>query len=105
MPPVCRFGDKARCPRDSHGKKCCSHGVSGPATSGSPDVIVNGRPVVRIGDSGVHRRCCGPNTWRATGGSSCVLVNGIPAVRLGDSTKHCGGKGTMIEASGDVIVG
>jgi hypothetical protein len=29
----------------------------------------------------------------------------IPAARLGNCTKHCGAKGAMIEASGDVIVG
>jgi uncharacterized Zn-binding protein involved in type VI secretion len=105
MPPMCRVGDKARSPRDSHGNDCCSHGVVGPAISGSPDVTINGRPAVRIGDRGVHSSCCGPNTWRAVGGSSTVLVNGIPAVRLGDATAHCGGGGKMIEASSDVSMG
>ena len=105
MPPVCRVGDKASCPRDSHGKDCCSHGVSGPATAGSPDVTVNGCAMLRIGDSGVHARCCGSNTWIASVGSDSVLINGIPAARLGDATTHCGGKGRMVEASPDVEIG
>ena len=105
MPSVCRVGDTAHCPKDSHGKDCCSHGVSGPAVGGSPNVIVNGRPMIRIGDPGRHARCCGPNAWTAVGGSSSVLINGVPAVRLGDATSHCGGRGRMVEASGDVIVG
>ena len=105
MPPICRVGDKAHCPSDSHGSSCCSHRVSGPAVSGSPDVLINGRPVLRIGDPGRHRKCCGPNTWTASEGSASIFVNGIPVTRIGDATKHCGGKGKMIEASSDVQMG
>ncbi len=105
MPLACRFGDKAHCPRDSHGNKCCSHGVKGPATSGSPDILINGRPALRLGDKGRHSKCCGPNTWKTVAGSSNVLFNGLPLVRLGDATKHCGGRGRMVEASGDVDIG
>jgi len=105
MPPICRVGDKAHCPRDSHGSSCCSHSVSGSATSGSPDVFINGRPVLRLGDPGKHRKCCGANNWVTTEGSTSVFVNGIPVTRIGDATKHCGGKGKMIEASTDVQMG
>lgn len=102
MPPVSRVGDQANCPNDSHGKSCCSHNVTGPAISGSPDVFVNNRPVLRIGDPGVHSKCCGPNTWVTAQGSKYFLVNGIPVVRLGDETTHCGGKGKMVEGSHSV---
>lgn len=105
MPPACRVGDKSFCPRDSHGGSCCTHAVRGPAVSGSPDVVINGRPALRLGDQGTHSSCCGPNSWTAIMGSSNVLVNGKPVVRLGDATKHCGGTGRMIEASSDVEIG
>lgn len=105
MPRVCRVGDNANCPADSHGKDCCSHNVTGPATAGSPDVSINGRPVLRVGDPGVHSSCCGPNTWVAAQGSSTVRINGIPVMRVGDMTSHCGGTGKMIEGSGDVSIG
>ena len=105
MPFICRVGDQANCPDDSHGKDCCSHDVTGPAVSGSPDVSINGRPVLRVGDPGVHSSCCGPNTWVTAEGSSTVFVNGIPVVRLGDGTTHCGGAGKMIEAGPDVSIG
>lgn len=103
MPPITRVGDKARCPNDSHGNDCCSHDVQGPAIQGSPDVFINGKPVLRIGDPGVHSACCGPNTWKTAEGSPTVFINGIPAVRLNDKTVHCGGIGKMIEASPDVF--
>jgi uncharacterized Zn-binding protein involved in type VI secretion len=77
----------------------------GPAIVGSPDVLVNNKPALRIGDQGVHAACCGPNTWQATQGSSTVLINGMGAHRQGDQDQHCGGVGLLIEGSPDVIVG
>lgn len=47
MPPACRVGDKALCPADAHGKICCPHVVVGPAVSGSPNVLIEGRPALR----------------------------------------------------------
>jgi uncharacterized Zn-binding protein involved in type VI secretion len=41
---------------------------------GSPDVFVNQRAALRVGDAGVHAACCGPNTWVAIEGSPDVLV-------------------------------
>ena len=105
MPAVSRVGDNANCPSDSHGKDCCSHGVTGPAVSGSPDVSVNGKPVLRIGDPGVHSACCGPNTWNCAAGSATVIVNNIPVVRLGDATAPCGGGGNMVQGSPNVTIG
>ena len=34
------------------------HPAIGPAISGSPDVLINGRPALRIDDIGVHAACC-----------------------------------------------
>ena len=103
MLPATRVGDKANSPNDSHGKSCCDHNVTGPATQGSPDVFIDGRAALRIGDPGVHSSCCGPNTWVTAKGSPKVLINNIPAVRLHDATTHCGGTGKMIEGSPNVF--
>ncbi len=104
MPGQARLGDKARAV-DAHGCPGCAHVVSGPATQGSGDVTVNGKPAVRKGDRGVHAACCGPNTWQADGGSNTVIINGKAAFRVGDKTSHCGGIGRQVNASGNVIVG
>ena len=105
MPPQGRLGDKSQAPVDAHGCPACPHPVTGPAVQGSPDVLVNNRPALRVGDQGIHAACCGPNIWFATMGSSTVFINNMPAHRMGDQDQHCGGVGTLIEGSPDVIVG
>ena len=105
MPGAARLGDKAKCPMDAHGCKRCSHSVQGPAVQGSHNVIVNGKPGVRVGDQGIHGSCCGLNRWAAAQGAPTVFINFQPAVRLNDKTLHCGGVGKIIECSSDVIIG
>jgi uncharacterized Zn-binding protein involved in type VI secretion len=105
MPPMGRLGDKSSAPADAHGCPACPHPVIGPAVQGSPDVLVNGRPALRVGDQGIHMVCCGPNTWEAKTGSATVLINNQAAHRMGDQDKHCGGMGALIEGSPDVEVG
>jgi uncharacterized Zn-binding protein involved in type VI secretion len=105
MPFQCRLGDKSLVPADAHGCPACPHCCVGPAVSGSPNVMVNGQPALRITDNGIHAACCGPNTWIATKGSGTVLINNLSAHRLGDMDTHCGGVGSMITASSDVTVG
>lgn len=100
-----RLGDKANVTADSHGCPGCPHAGVGPAISGSADVMVNGRPALRVDDVGIHAICCGPNMWTAKQGSSSVFINGKAAFRMNDPTKHCGGDGKLIEGSSDVIVG
>jgi uncharacterized Zn-binding protein involved in type VI secretion len=100
-----RLGDKAHVPFDSHGCPACTHAATGPAVSGSPDVRVNRKPALRIDDKGVHAPCCGANLWTAVEGSATVFINGRPAHRVGDATKHCGGRGKLIEGSDNVYVG
>jgi len=46
-----------------------------------------------------------PNTWNAMQGSMAVFITSKPAVRMGDKTRHCGGIGSVIEGSQNVIVG
>jgi uncharacterized Zn-binding protein involved in type VI secretion len=105
MPAQGRLGDKSQVPADSHGCPACPHPCIGPATAGSPDVNVNGKPALRVGDPGVHAACCGPNTWKADAGSGTVKINAKAAHRLGDADKHCGGSGKMVEGSPNVITG
>ncbi|HSN96651.1 MAG TPA: PAAR domain-containing protein, partial [Candidatus Nanopelagicales bacterium] len=105
MARVGRVGDQAKCPEDAHACPGCEHSVIGPAKEGSPDVFVNGRAALRVGDPGEHGSCCGPNTWEALRGSTGVFFNGIPVHRVGDATKHCGGQGALAEGSPNVLIG
>ena len=107
MPSAARQDDISLNPADAHGCLVCPHSVSGPAVTGSEDVIVAGSPQLRATarDQGVHAACCGPNTWVTLQGSSTVFVNDIPAVRLGDATTHCGGIGSIITGASNVIIG
>jgi hypothetical protein len=68
-------------------------------------VNINNRPALRVGDSGVHAACCGPNRWTAQAGSATVFINGKPAFRMNDAALHCGGSGKLIEGSQTVIIG
>ncbi len=105
MPGQGRLGDKAKAPIDAHGCPACPHTTMGPAIIGSPTVVVNGLPALRVGDYGVHAACCAMNMFIAEKGSTVVFIDGLPAHRKGDRTQHCGGKGTLIDGSPDVIVG
>jgi uncharacterized Zn-binding protein involved in type VI secretion len=106
MPAAFRAGiDVAQAPCDTHLKPCCPHPARGCATSGSRDVLINGRPAARVGDGGPHAACCGPNRWTIATGSRTVLVGGRPAARRGDLARHCGGIGVLATGSIDVWVG
>jgi uncharacterized Zn-binding protein involved in type VI secretion len=105
MPPQSRVGDLSKIPADAHGCPACPHPCVGPAIQGSPDVVVNGMPALRVGDPGVHAACCGPNQWTAQSGSSTVLINNKAAHRQNDQDKHCGGMGQMVNGSPNVVTG
>lgn len=75
------------------------------AISGSPNVYVNGRPVVCVGDSWATHGACkdhSPHSGTSSGGSSTVFCNGKPVCRAGDPIS-CGD--TMSECSSDVFAG
>jgi uncharacterized Zn-binding protein involved in type VI secretion len=105
MPAQGRLGDKSNVPADAHGCPACPHPCIGPAIKGSPNVLVNTRPALRVTDNGIHAACCGPNTWVAQKGSGTVFINNLAAHRLGDADQHCGGMGQLIEGSNNVMVG
>lgn len=95
MPPVTRLGDL-----------CTGHGCFPPraSISASPNVFVNGIPVIRVGDTYAPHGCskCKPHPGNLTSGSSSVFVNGIPVGRIGDSIS-CGS--FVKDGSPDVIIG
>ena len=106
MPKQCRVSDISEVnPPDVHGCVACPHPAKGPAIGGSPDVMVNKLPALRVGDPGLHAICCGTNKWTAQLGSTTVLINGKGAHRKDDLDTHCGGIGKMITASPNVESG
>lgn len=74
-----------------------------PVIAGSPDVLIDGKPVARIGDPlAPHSKPKHPPHPRAiASGSSTVLINGIPAAVTG-SAISCGG---VTIGSGTVVIG
>jgi uncharacterized Zn-binding protein involved in type VI secretion len=91
-----RLGSMAQCPLDAHGCPACPHSVVGPLIQGSPNYTIDGIPVARVGDKGVHQACCGPNTYSVVAGDPEILINGKQVPRIGDRTRHCGGDGKLI---------
>jgi uncharacterized Zn-binding protein involved in type VI secretion len=77
-----------------------------PAIGGSPDVFVNKRPLMRVGDSYIPHPCAvghaPPHPRNLAKGSASVFVNGIPAGRKGDAI-NCGGEAQT--ASSNVYIG
>lgn len=103
--PAGRLGDRAQSVH-AHGCPACPHDVTGPAITGSPNVFVNDRPALRVGDQGVAAACCGSNLWRAAEGTSSVHINDRQAHRKGDRTVHCEtAYGRLIDGSPDVRFG
>lgn len=85
--PAARQSDQDACPIPGH--------AVNPTVTGSPDVLINGLPTLRVGDSSA----CGDTVAE---GMSTILVNGLPIAFLGSSTSH---GGTIITGSGNVLVG
>lgn len=99
-----RVGDKGNVQACAHGCPACPHPAIGPAIIGSPDVLTNGLPSLRVDDFGMHAVCCNTNFWTATKGAQTVFINGKAAHRMNDAQKHCGGQGKLVEGSPNVMV-
>ncbi|WP_412460638.1 PAAR domain-containing protein [Pseudomonas sp. SC11] len=84
--PAAREGDSIRCP------------VHGDSTllSGSPNVLINGRPAARQDDE------CACGDTLSTGFSTSVFINGKPAALQGSGGGH---GGVVIGGSGNVNIG
>lgn len=74
-----------------------------PVIAGSPDVLIDGKPVARVGDPlAPHSKPKHPPHPRAiAAGSTTVLINGMPAAVTGSSIS-CGG---VTIGSGSVVIG
>jgi uncharacterized Zn-binding protein involved in type VI secretion len=74
-----------------------------PVIAGSPDVLIDGKPVARLGDPlAPHSKPKHPPHPRViAAGSSTVVINGIPAAVTG-SAISCGG---VAIGSGSVVIG
>lgn len=86
--PAARQGDPVDCPKKGHSKNSI--------TSGSPDVLFNGQPAARLGDT----TACGSTLSGQV--IPNVLINGRPAVVLGSTGSH--GE-VVIGGSGDIVIG
>lgn len=98
MPEAHRKGDI--------GSAHACHFPPSPATGGSPNVYVNDRPLMRVGDAYTPHACvaghAGPHGRALAAGSATVFINGKPAGRIGDAI-DCGGSAQT--GSGDVFIG
>ena len=98
MPPAHRGADI--------GSAHSCHFPPTPATGGSPNVFVNGRRLMRVGDAYVPHGCpCCPQPThprKLAAGSASVFINGRPAGRVGDAI-DCGGQAQT--GSSDVYIG
>lgn len=81
--------------QDDIGSGHACHFPPSQATGGSPDVYVNSRPLMRVGDAYAPHGCPScpePSHGRSLAtGSGSVFVNGKPAGRIGDAI-DCGGQ-------------
>ena len=97
MPAATRLGDM------STGHPHCYPAT--PAVEASTDVFVNGKGLVRIGDTWASHGACSdhsPHSGSSSGGSATVFINGKGAVRIGDDIS-CGD--TVAEGSSSVFIG
>ncbi|NUQ74361.1 MAG: hypothetical protein HUU21_12460 [Polyangiaceae bacterium] len=79
-----------------------------PGVTGSPNVLVNNRPALRVGDLGGFVNSARGFTevrWVAKDGARCVLINNRNAHRALDPEDHRGEPGALVEGSRNVLVG
>lgn len=88
MPAAARVGDPHRCPVHDGGE----------IKEGSPDVMVDFRPLARVGDAAA----CAGGDDEIVDGAPDVLINHRPAARIGDPTAR-GGK--IASGCGSVSIG
>ncbi|MBD3291303.1 MAG: hypothetical protein GF393_00140, partial [Armatimonadia bacterium] len=97
-PPAARVQDTAQSLPHVHNPQVGPRVGVGPILTGSPNVLISGRPAARVQDTGSSPGCGGPSTFTIISGSNTVLINGRPAARMGDQTMHCGvSAGTIIQ--------
>ena len=95
--------DKAICAKQC---KFCPHLRTGRITSGSGNVIIEGKGAARQGDS-INCQCPHGGSGKIIDGSRTVFANGKPMARVRDNTKcnKCGLIGSIITGASTVFVG
>ncbi|MFL9814207.1 DUF2235 domain-containing protein [Stutzerimonas sp. VN223-3] len=86
--PAARLSDPTACPKTGHGNN--------PIATGSPDVLFDGLPAARQGDS------TGCGSMLASNLIANLLINGKPAATLGSLGDH---GNVIIGGSGSVVIG
>lgn len=106
MPGVCRVGDTCAGICDIGAIDCPHNYSGGTCDTGSPSVFVEGKAVVRVGDTGATN-CPHSGNFKSSAGSATVFVNKIPVARIGDgiTCTVCGNSGSHTTGSGTVIIG
>ena len=92
--PAVRKADRHVCPMVTF----VTPHVGGPVLSGSSNVLIQGMPAARVGDTA---GCVGPPAAIVTG-SATVLINNKPAAKQGSSTSH---GGSIIAGASRVLIG
>ncbi|WP_179537782.1 MULTISPECIES: PAAR domain-containing protein [Pseudomonadaceae] len=86
--PAARQSDPTSCPIQGHGTI--------PVTTGSPNVLFDGLPAARMGDT----TACGGSIAGAV--SSTVFINGMSAATVGSTSNH---GGVIVAGSGSILIG
>lgn len=96
--------DKSQCTTYMYDCSVYPNPVHAPTLSGSPDLLINGKPGLRVGNNGIHASCYPADTWQVIEGSPNVSMNGKPSHRLDDEDQHSGEIGRMMEGSPNVFM-
>lgn len=94
--PAARKNDPHLCPMFSG----TTPHVGGPAIAGSPTVLINNLPALRLGDATICTGVGCPDPLASA--ASTVLIENLGAGRLGDLTIH---GGCIVAGSPDVFIG
>ena len=80
-------------------------GISGTITTGSPNIFVNGKPIVTVGSLTNESDCCDSNRQgTVAAGSGKIFANGKAVARIGDAINPHNGTATIASGSSNVIV-
>lgn len=79
--------------------------LGGTILSGSPSVLINGRPAARNAEPTDCPLTVPPSTGQVTGGAAMVLIEGRAAVRQNDPVVGCLLPGLVTSGSPNVLIG
>lgn len=106
MPEITCVGNSTSGVCDLGIPNCCSHGRSGTNGTGSPRVLVRGKPVHCVDDTGPCN-CPHGGEFVSVEGSKSFLIAGKPVTLVGHATvcSVCGKSGNHVDGVPSVVVG